>query len=184
MSNAEESAHYVKSLWKSLLVADWSPDDLIELGKVVYARCALADLSNEVFGRLLPHLTKVASHLGNLLYQRPPEAIPSRDEIAFLIRAIWASLCSPVWPRADLIELGRAVHNRTTLTDMDQQLYERLLPRLVPIADMLRNLVNTRNRNTVTLNTSQPPSSPSPTPETPVSAPTETTTTTPEKPHE
>jgi hypothetical protein len=53
------------------------------------------------------------------------------------IRAVWSALLTPKWDRDLLIALGKALFARRSLKDVDDKLYEQLLPRLVEIVEVL-----------------------------------------------
>jgi hypothetical protein len=60
----EETAFYIKAFWDAMLAPKWLRDDLIELGKAVYAKEPLATLDDALFARLMPHLVEMANVLG------------------------------------------------------------------------------------------------------------------------
>jgi hypothetical protein len=60
----EETAFLIRSFWEALLGPAWLKDDLIALGKLVFAKVRLRDIEPEMFQRLLPHLTAIANTLG------------------------------------------------------------------------------------------------------------------------
>ena len=63
----EELAWLIKAIIESLEIPDWTKDDLIEFGKMIWAKTSLkilAERDEKLFSRLFPHLTKVATHLG------------------------------------------------------------------------------------------------------------------------
>ena len=61
----EDTAFFVKTIWEALLIPSWTKDDLIELGKAVFAKVALAKLDNQRFERLLPFLVKISEILAD-----------------------------------------------------------------------------------------------------------------------
>lgn len=63
----EETAFYIKAFWDAMLAPKWLRDDLIELGKAVYAKEPLATLDDALFARLMPHLVQMAHVLGSLV---------------------------------------------------------------------------------------------------------------------
>jgi hypothetical protein len=72
----------------------------------------------------------------------------SKEEIAFLIKAIWAALQAPGWTfknRKDLEKLGEALFSGKSLKEVDDALYDRIFPHLVLVAthlgDTLRSQV-------------------------------------------
>ena len=75
----EERAFLVKNLWEALQVPSWTKDDLIELGKAIFAKKTLREMGvdEKLFARLFPLLIKIADHLGEKLVhaQNPPKFI-------------------------------------------------------------------------------------------------------------
>lgn len=69
----EDLAFFVNTIWSSLLVPSWLRDDLIELGKAVYAKTPLAKLDDKKFAQLLPFLKVVAESLGDKIYTKLAE---------------------------------------------------------------------------------------------------------------
>ena len=60
----EDTAFYIRAMWTALLTPKWLRDDLIELGKAVFAKEALGSMDDTLFARLIPHLTEMANILG------------------------------------------------------------------------------------------------------------------------
>jgi hypothetical protein len=60
----EDTAFLIRSFWEALLGPNWLRNDLIELGKLVFAKVRLKDVEPELFQRLLPHLNTIANSLG------------------------------------------------------------------------------------------------------------------------
>lgn len=56
-------ARNIRALWEALLAPNWNKDDLVDLGKAVYARTPLKELDPTKFDRLLPHLIAVTEKL-------------------------------------------------------------------------------------------------------------------------
>ena len=75
----EERAFLVKNLWEALQVPSWTKDDLIELGKAIFAKKTLREMGvdEKLFARIFPLLVKIADHLGERLVhaQNPPKFI-------------------------------------------------------------------------------------------------------------
>jgi hypothetical protein len=65
----EESAALIRAFWEGLIAPQWTRDDLIELGKAVYAKTPLAKLTNEQLSRFLPPLKILAEVAGAKLTQ-------------------------------------------------------------------------------------------------------------------
>jgi len=71
-----------------------------------------------------------------------PQAILGKEEIAFLIKAMWRALRAPGWTfanRKDLEKIGEAIFAGKDLRDIDDRLYDRIFPHLVTIATSLGN---------------------------------------------
>jgi hypothetical protein len=62
-------AFLINALWTSLLAPPWAKNDLIEVGKLVYAKVELKDVDGPLFDRLLPSLSKAAAVLGQKILQ-------------------------------------------------------------------------------------------------------------------
>jgi hypothetical protein len=76
MSKAD-TALLIRAFWDSLLVPAWKKDDLITLGKLVFAKVPLREIEPELFTRLLlPHLNTIALSLGKRLINIPAPATP------------------------------------------------------------------------------------------------------------
>ena len=131
----EKTALYIRSAWDSLLTPNWQRDDLELLGKLVFAKAKLAALDNDVLGRVLPYLKSIATDLAPRVLSNPPLDDAS---VATYIRAIWNALTTPSWNRKDLIDLGISVHAKTPLGKLDQNVFDRLLPKLTEIANHLK----------------------------------------------
>jgi len=53
----------IKTFWAALTRPNWTSDDLIALGKAVYAKQPLAALDEAVFQRIFPHLQSIGTDL-------------------------------------------------------------------------------------------------------------------------
>jgi hypothetical protein len=74
----------------------------------------------------------------------PPLA---KEEIAFLIKALWAALQAPGWTfknRKDLEKLGEAIFSGKSLKEVDDALYDRIFPHLVLVAAHLGNTLRSQ----------------------------------------
>ncbi len=82
----EESAILIKALWKGLTTPPWTRDDMIEFGKVVFAKISLSSMPAELFKRLLPYLQAIvgvmAAEMSNSpsLHPTPPPPQPSSEK--------------------------------------------------------------------------------------------------------
>lgn len=61
----EDIAFYIRAMWTALLTPKWLRDDLINLGKAVFAKEALASMDDALFAKMIPHLTEMATVLGS-----------------------------------------------------------------------------------------------------------------------
>jgi hypothetical protein len=66
----DEVAGLIKMMWTALLAPDWTKDDLIDLGKTVFAKVSLAKIDDKLYMRLLPQLVKIAESLGLKVRER------------------------------------------------------------------------------------------------------------------
>jgi len=138
-----EQVFLITALWESLQIPSWTSDVLIDLGKMLHAKKTLKDFPPQKFDRLFPHLVVIASHLGAKLLSASPgaqAAVPTKEEQAFLIKALWESLLIPDWKRPELEDMGKMIFARRSLKDIakqDEQIFNRLFPILVEIANHL-----------------------------------------------
>ena len=63
----EQMKFLIKTLWKCLQAPSWNKDSLITLGKVVFAKKSLKDLSDKEFNEIWPHLKVMAETLDSTL---------------------------------------------------------------------------------------------------------------------
>lgn len=56
-------AQNIRTVWEALLAPNWTKDDLIDLGKAIFARTPLKRFDQAKFNRILPHLSKLAEVL-------------------------------------------------------------------------------------------------------------------------
>jgi hypothetical protein len=73
----EETALLIRSLWEALLEPPWLRNDLIDFGKLVFAKVPLKEIDPAVFAKLLPHLTTIARSLGKKILQHAAPALPA-----------------------------------------------------------------------------------------------------------
>jgi len=69
-------ARNIRELWDALLSPNWTSDDLIYLGKAIYARTPLKNFDPTKFDRILPHLAAVVEQLETKITP-VPAALPS-----------------------------------------------------------------------------------------------------------
>lgn len=82
--------------------------------------------------------------------QTSPLESLTKEEIAWLIKLMWASLQAPAWTyksQKDLAKIGEAIASGKSLKDINDDLYNRIFPHLVTIATHLG----------IALKTSSPP---------------------------
>lgn len=58
----------------------------------------------------------------------------SNEEMKFLIKALWASLQSPLWTKDSLVDFGKAIFSKKTLKEMEDAVFEKVYPYLKKIA--------------------------------------------------
>jgi hypothetical protein len=61
--NKNQIALLIRAFWSSLTTPAWKKDDLVELGKLAYAKVPLREIDPALFGRLLPYFTEISKHL-------------------------------------------------------------------------------------------------------------------------
>jgi hypothetical protein len=96
---------------------------------------------------------------------RPPLPPLSKEEIAFLIKAMWTALRAPKWTfknRKDLEKLGEAIFADKELRDIDDALYDRIFPHLLVIATSLGDTLRTAEPLPAKSPPAPPPSVPLP----------------------
>jgi hypothetical protein len=65
----------------------------------------------------------------------------SREETAWLMKAVWSALQSPAWTfqnKKDLEKLGEALFSGKALKDLDEKTLDRIFPHLVTVTQHLR----------------------------------------------
>jgi len=72
-------ARIIKMFWEALLVPQWSKDDLIDLGKLLYAKVPIGKIDPSKIARLLPPLTEVAKEI-HLQLSRGEDRRPETPE--------------------------------------------------------------------------------------------------------
>jgi hypothetical protein len=66
----EDTAFFIRNLWEALITPTWTRDDIIELGKAVFAKVPLSKLDDKRFDQLLPYLTKMSENLALKIHAR------------------------------------------------------------------------------------------------------------------
>lgn len=61
----------------------------------------------------------------------------SKEEKAFLMKALWKALQSPTWTKDELVELGKAIFAKESLGKMADKRFEIIYPNLVAIVESL-----------------------------------------------
>lgn len=69
----------------------------------------------------------------------PTPEMMSVEEKAFLLKAVWTALRTPVWTKDDITEFGKAVFFNLDkqLPELNRAVFERIIPSLVKIRDSL-----------------------------------------------
>jgi hypothetical protein len=75
-----EQAFLIKSLWSALSSPNWQKDDLIEMGKCLWAKTKLKDIPEKTFARLLPNLTMVANEFDRIMTIDAEKKVASQTE--------------------------------------------------------------------------------------------------------
>lgn len=65
------------------------------------------------------------------------ESTLSKEEKAFLMKALWKALQTPAWTKDELVELGKAIFAKETLGKMADKRFEIIYPNLVKIVESL-----------------------------------------------
>jgi hypothetical protein len=108
----EETALLIRATWEALLAPAWLRNDLIELGKLIFAKVPLREVDEELFERLLPHLTTVAESLGQHLLRPPareaappaptaPRPVPVATPAVPAAAPVAAPVAAPTTPRSE-----------------------------------------------------------------------------------
>lgn len=74
----EEQAFLMKALWEALQMPPWNRDDLIDLGKLIFAKKSLKEVATQEekkFARLFPHLVIIVNHLGAKIMAATAESL-------------------------------------------------------------------------------------------------------------
>jgi hypothetical protein len=66
----EDTAFFIRNLWESLITPTWTRDDIIELGKAVFAKIPLSKLDDKKFNQLLPYLSEMSGYLAHRIHAR------------------------------------------------------------------------------------------------------------------
>ena len=73
-------ASNIRAVWEALLAPKWGKDDLIDLGKAIYARKSLKDIDPRKFDGLLPHLIAIVEVLeARFAPSHPTDASPPTE---------------------------------------------------------------------------------------------------------
>lgn len=75
----QQLALIIRAFWSALIKPRWSKDDLIDLGKAVFAKRPLASLDEDLFKRIFPHLQEIGQELYQL-QTTPPTPPTSQKE--------------------------------------------------------------------------------------------------------
>lgn len=66
-------AQNIRAVWEALLAPSWTKDDLIDLGKAIFARTPLKRFDQAKFDRILPHLSKITEMLESKITPMPAD---------------------------------------------------------------------------------------------------------------
>jgi hypothetical protein len=61
----------------------------------------------------------------------------SKDEMKFLVKAIWRCLQAPAWTKDSLITLGKVIFAKKSLKEMDDKTFAEIWPHLKFMAETL-----------------------------------------------
>lgn len=75
----------------------------------------------------------------------------SKEEKAFLIKAIWKALQTPKWEKADLITFGTAIFEGAPLSKIAPKTYDAIVPFLIKITDSLEETLTAKAREVAAL---------------------------------
>ena len=67
-------AQNIRTLWETLLAPNWTKDDLIDLGKAIFAKTPLKRFDPVKFDRLFPHLVKITEALESKITPVPTDS--------------------------------------------------------------------------------------------------------------
>lgn len=59
----EETASLIRTIWAALIEPKWTYEELVTLGKMVYAKVPIARIDKDVMGILLPKLATIAQKI-------------------------------------------------------------------------------------------------------------------------
>jgi hypothetical protein len=82
--STEELKTIIGIVWEALQAPRWNKDDLIDLGKTIYAKTPLKNMDEKLFIRLFPHIATIARSVGTKIKamskQETPESERSKEE--------------------------------------------------------------------------------------------------------
>ena len=79
--STEELKTIIGIVWEALQEPRWNKDDLIDLGKCIYAKTPLKSMDEKLFNRLFPHVTAIARSIGTNLKKLPKqETLPAEKQ--------------------------------------------------------------------------------------------------------
>ena len=73
-------AKNIRTLWEALHAPKWTRDDLIDLGKAIFAKTPLKNLDPDKFDKLLPHLIDIVERLEAGLVKLPDPSPKPQDQ--------------------------------------------------------------------------------------------------------
>jgi hypothetical protein len=65
------------------------------------------------------------------------KSVMSKEDKAFLMRALWKALQAPQWTKDDLILFGKTIYSKQTLAQMPEKTFDTILPFLSTITESL-----------------------------------------------
>lgn len=79
----------------------------------------------------------------------PIDELMTKQEKAFLLKAIWTSLQAPDWDKDDLVDFGKAIFTKTQLKDLNEAAFGKFLKYMTQITDKLGLLLAEHSRATI-----------------------------------
>lgn len=76
----EEKAVLMKALWKALQAPTWTKDELVELGKAIFAKESLGKMADKRFEIIYPNLVAIVESLGAQLAEQAAAMQKKEDE--------------------------------------------------------------------------------------------------------
>lgn len=61
----------------------------------------------------------------------------TKEDLAFFIKSLWSALLAPSWTRDGIIDFGKSVFAKTSLSALDDKKFGQLLPQLTTMAESM-----------------------------------------------